>query len=455
MKNVKEHWPLGLIVLIFFGIQLSSLFYARDLWWDASVYVGMGKYIFSLGHAGLWESERPLIWPLMLGFLWKLGLNEIMWGKILTFGFSIGCIVLTYCIGQKYFNKTTALISSLFLAFTPLFFLYTTVLQTEIPATFFLLLGIYYYEKKPFLTGILFGVSMMTRFFQVIIISSILVYTLLKKREKIVDIITGFGIPVSIFCITNIFLYHDPFYPFTLQVYMTQNTGWIFYQPWWYYFVELFKENLFFIVTIAGIYFILKEKKLEKIFIVTIFIVGFIPFIFEKHKETRLLISLLPFLIFLTVYGLTLIVEHIQNIHKKKIVYVILMIVWALYTIPLLHFNTYDDHLDFFYDALADTSLEEIWISNPSMIAYTNKTAELIYFPLYNTEKIYELNEKISEAHMILLNSCDILPCPPLDTTCTTAHNAFIKSLQQNFNTAINSSGECDYFIFYLNNDLQ
>jgi len=452
IKKVREHWPLVCLVLVFVGIQCISLFCSGDLWWDASVYIGMGKYIYSFGHVGLWESERPLIWPLMLGFFWKIGFNEIFWGKILTLLFSTGCIVLTYTLGLRYFNKTTAFISSLFLGFAPIFFLYTEVLQTEIPATFFLLLGMYYYEKQPFLTGILLGISMMTRFFQIIVIIPILIYILIKKRKGIVPYLIGFGIPLLIFCVVNYFLYHNLIYPFTLQAYMTNNTGWIFYQPWWYYFVEIFKENIFFILALAGIFFIFKERKSEKMLIATVFILGFIPFMFEAHKEMRLLISLLPFLALLAAYGIHL---FIDTIHRNKIVYVLLIIGWLVYTIPLLHFNTYDDHLDFFYDALADAPYEGLWVSNPSMIASTNRTAELIYFPLYNTEKIQELEHKLKDAQMILLNNCDILPCPPTDMSCNAAHTEFIELLQQKFDMITDLYGECNYYIFYLNNDLQ
>ncbi len=445
IEKIREHWMIAFLAVLFVSIQCISLFSSADLWWDASVYIGMGKYIYSLGHAGLWESERPLVWPLMLGFFWKIGMNEILWGKILTIFFSTGCIILIYALGLRYCNKTTAIISSLFLGFAPIFFLYTGVLHTEIPAAFFLLLGIYYYEKHQFLAGLLFGISMMTRFFQIIVIIPILLYIIMRKRQEFFHYIGGFGIPLLLFFSVNWFLYHNPVQPFILQAYMTQNTGWIFHQPWGYYFIEIFKENIFFIGALAGIYAIFKEKNSEKLLIAAVFILGFIPFIFEAHKEMRLLISLLPFLALLTAYG---IYSLLETVHRKKIVYILLIIFWIGYTIPQLQFNTYDDHLDFFYAAVADAPQEGLWISNPSMIAYTDRTAGLIYFPLYNTEKIHELEQKMIDAQMILLNSCDILPCPSADISCNAAHAAFIELLQQHFETTTGSYGECSYYLF-------
>ena len=64
-----------IMVIVIAIILVSGIFYFAspafndDIWWDSAVYLGMGKHIYSLGEVGLWESSRPLIWPLILGFL--------------------------------------------------------------------------------------------------------------------------------------------------------------------------------------------------------------------------------------------------------------------------------------------------------------------------------------------------------------------------------------------------
>src|SRR3989338_4217094 len=87
---IKKHKLFLSIFLLFAVLKIFSLFVAQDIWWDSSVYVGMGKYIYSLGEAGLWESSRPLIWPLILGFFWKLNLDYILFGKLFVIFFSLG-----------------------------------------------------------------------------------------------------------------------------------------------------------------------------------------------------------------------------------------------------------------------------------------------------------------------------------------------------------------------------
>ena len=83
MNKLKDHILLGLIILLFLYIYFLHLDTNADLWWDSSVYIGMGKYIYSSGELGLYEASRPLIWPLILGFFWKLGLDVIFFGKLL------------------------------------------------------------------------------------------------------------------------------------------------------------------------------------------------------------------------------------------------------------------------------------------------------------------------------------------------------------------------------------
>src|ERR1700722_417487 len=73
--------------------------------WDASVYIQMGKYLFSNGQIGMIEPFRPLTWPLLLGAGFKLGFPPLVWGKILEFLFSIGNILLIYLIGLKVFDR--------------------------------------------------------------------------------------------------------------------------------------------------------------------------------------------------------------------------------------------------------------------------------------------------------------------------------------------------------------
>ena len=70
LKINKNKYPF-ILIAIFFLLNLYILQFYKNVLWDSSVYIGMGKYIFSLGKIGLWESSRAVVWSLLLGLLWK------------------------------------------------------------------------------------------------------------------------------------------------------------------------------------------------------------------------------------------------------------------------------------------------------------------------------------------------------------------------------------------------
>ena len=85
----------------------------------------------------------------------------------------------------------------------------------------------------------------------------------------------------------------------------------------------------------------------------------------------------------------------------------------------------------------------------PAFIAYSDlKADELIYFPIYGSERIDELSKDLANAKHILLNTCDV-PCPPWDNTCAQKNIEFIDLLKEEFtlNSNINF-GQCEYLIF-------
>src|SRR3989338_7799166 len=120
------------------------------------------------------------------------------------------------------------------------------------------------------------------------------------------------------------------------------------------------------------------------------------------------------------------------------------ILIGILHIAPQLRLNNYDDKLDVFYDFMENKDIKEgLWISNPSFIAYNDaKADELIYYPLYNIEKIKNLKEKIksgkNQAKYFLINSCDIMPCPPYEEPCAREHEKFIATLIKNFKAELN-----------------
>jgi len=455
-KKFNKNIGLMLIIILFLIVFFLNLDPNADLWWDSSVYIGMGKYIYSFGEIGLYEDSRPLVWPLILGFFWKIGLDVIFFGKLLVLLFGIGIIILTYLIAYDLFGKKTALLSSLLLAFSPTFFLFNSIMFTGIPSTFFSMLGVYLFIKgRYYLAGLFLGISFMTRFFQILIIVPFYLffaYLLYKKKatpKKFLISILFFVIPIITYLIFNFILYNNPLHPFLLQAWMTKFTGWIYHQPFNFYFFNLIKENVLILFSILGVIYIFKKEKLNKFIVPFVLLFAFISFNFAQHKELRLLLPILPFLYILTGYGIikftNLFIKH------KNIMLFILILIGIYQVVPNLRLNDYDDRFDSFYSFIQNNDIKkDIWISNPSFIVNTDaKAEELVYYPLYNIEKMKKLQNKLEDANYVLINTCDILPCPPWENSCKREHDNFIDLLNEKFDVNYyDKSGECEHYIF-------
>jgi len=455
-KIFKDNLGLILIIILFLSLYLLYLNPNADLWWDSSVYIEMGKYIYSFGEIGLYEDSRPLIWPLILGFFWKLGLDVIFFGKLMVLLFGIGVIILTYLVAHELFDKKIALISSFLLAFNPTFFFFNSIMFAGMPSVFFSLSGIYFFIREKYsLAGLFLGIALMTRFFQIFIIIPVylfFIYLIYKKRvtlRKFFISILFFIIPIIPYLILNLILYNNPFYSFLLQAWMTKFTGWIFYQPFNFYFLNLIKDNALVLLSILGIILIFKNEKFDKFIVPIVFLLAFIPYNFSQHKEMRFLLSVLPFLYILTSYGIV----KFSSLFKRhqNILLLLILIIGIFQVVPKLRLTDYDDKLGPFYNFVQNNEIEDgIWISNPSFIVKTElKADELIYYPLYNSKKMVKLQTRIDGVEYVLISTCDILPCPPWESSCNEEHDNFINLLKEKFNTYLSDKvGECNYYIF-------
>src|SRR3989338_5187944 len=123
--------PFLAIILFSLLLRIIYTFVSYPLWWDSHIYIGIGKYIFSSGEIGVWESFRPLIHSLLLGLAWKLGINPTIFGKVLDIILSTLAVALLYIIAKRLFDKKVAIISALLFSLTPLFIMLTGLILTE------------------------------------------------------------------------------------------------------------------------------------------------------------------------------------------------------------------------------------------------------------------------------------------------------------------------------------
>jgi 4-amino-4-deoxy-L-arabinose transferase-like glycosyltransferase len=187
-------------LLIFMGLGNNHL-----IPWDEAIYSKVAKnmvmtneYIIPHWDSLIkgWFEKPPLYMWMMSGFMKIIGFNS--WAARLPsaiFGFAT--VVLVYIMGKKFFNKTTAFISSLTLTTTVQFLYYSRASMLDVTATFFITLALYLYwqAKKSeriymwVLSGISTGLAVMTKGFvgllPFLVIGLYEIYLYLFYKQKI------------------------------------------------------------------------------------------------------------------------------------------------------------------------------------------------------------------------------------------------------------------------------
>lgn len=407
----RHHMLLFLILIAYALLSLGIAHQQRAVWWDSAVYIGMGKYYWSGGQSGFSEPSRPPVLPLLLGAFWNAGLDPLLSGKILIIVFSLGMVFLTFKIGEKLFDENIGLLAAFLFGFSFTFLSFSHRILTEIPSSFFLLLGtLLLLRQKPALGGIAFSISFLTRFYQLLPIAIILAVFYFQnrhgRRESLLAI-AGFFLPLLPYFLFSAIAYGSPMLPFTLQLYLSTHTGAIYSEPLLFYIVNLMKENIL-LLSLAALPLAWNRNHHLRL----VALVALIPLLFytlAPHKEMRLLLPLLPFLSLLAAYCATYSSQLLTSrfaASGKSILFVfcsLFLLISLFRTLPLTlqlsdnfppqqqFFQTYLHELDY--------AGQRIWISSPLYALSADAPVKgLMYYPGIR-----------GEPDLALVNTCDFL----------------------------------------------
>jgi 4-amino-4-deoxy-L-arabinose transferase-like glycosyltransferase len=435
--------PNTLLLILLASFAIFLIFLPLDeLWWDPAVYIGIGKYLWSGGESGFIEPSRPLMLPFLLGFFWKIGVNEAIAAQALALLFSLGTLILTYMLGKRLHGEYVGLLAAFFVAFTPTFLFFSSQALTEIPSTFFLLLGInLFFRQRHLEAGMWMGVAFATRYFQAffIVIFFIALLLLRKKRKKtsLIPMLKGFLLVVIPLLLLFMAMYSNPLKPFTLQYELSTSTGVIYGQPFFFYFVSLLKEN-FFLLAMCALPF-LKNREETKIIAIPALLTLLVYSIFP-HKEIRILLVILPLLFIVASYTIVSLGHRWGNTFPQvPIVFALLVLVWLSISLtnffplhkPLvsLQENYFKNHMKIHEDKL-------YWISNPKYALYSDaKVAGLMYYP-----------EIAGTPDTALISSCDFEGNTAEYYAKTMQHVAMVEQTMRNIYTS--SENGCVYRMF-------
>ncbi|MBU1112202.1 MAG: phospholipid carrier-dependent glycosyltransferase [Nanoarchaeota archaeon] len=480
---LKEKYLFLTLVL---ALILRVIFLAQDyaLWWDSYVYIGMGKAIFTLGEIGIWEPFRPLIWPFILGFIWKLGLPVLFIGKVLDVVFSLTAIVFAYLFAKKIGGKLVANIVAFIMAISLLLIMHTGFVLTEPLALSFGMLGLYFFvirnykEKRDtkingqvknnwfylILTGILLALAFLTKYPLGILWPSVMLIILLRKNKyhfgrykKYFDkeewklklkewllISISFIIVITPYLILNYILYKNPFEPFLSGNWIVSTDTWLYGTGIWFYLINFFFVDIVFMLCIIPLgHYIWKRKWKDEpwslIVIPAVLITAYFSFSVAR-KELRYLVIALPFFAMMLAFLVDYVYRYFKKFEKPTIrpnalIFVMIIIIilsqWSFFGNNTFYETYYHEELDdeiSFMDRIVETisnngNKEAILSSSPALL----ERLDLKIYPTGNyweAKDIYGWNKHHIE--FVYLNSCDFR-CEEGDTECQDNVDSFFE----------------------------
>lgn len=433
-----------LVLALAFALQLAFLFQNHNMWWDSSVYLGMGHYMYSLGEQGIWEHIRPLVFPLMLGFFWKIGLNDVFFGHLLAMAFSLGSILLAYLIGKKLFSREAGEMAALVLALTPVFFESTFRLMTEIPSVFFALLALYFYiEKKPFASGIFAGLAFLTKFPQALVIA-IIGIALLKRWKEAGKFTLGalcFIVPYLVF---NYFMYGNPSVFADAEAIIKNSGIWLFSDPVYYYLQGILKQNPLYILAVVGIYACIRERKYA---IPALAVAFFAYFSYHTHKEIRFALLMLPYFAILAAVG-------IKRMFKQQwIFWAILVIAGIAFASQLEREEPLNPALEGYMTFLEGKEISgEVLVAYPQISLYSQKAVTPMYYMVFDkalAQKWIDYLTNQNNVQYVLIDRCNLVCHPENDAGCKEKAEELMNLLKEKFNAVYDEKdSSCEYWVF-------
>lgn len=424
-KLLKEYWVLIATVVIFIAIRVLTLQYHEIVFWDASVYVGMGKYLFSHGTIGTWEILRPLGLPILLGIFWKLGLNPYMAGTVLCLMASTASLVLVYFFAEEV-KKGAGNCAVVLLASTGLFFKYSAVPVTDIISTFISLLALFLVykaatTKQYFLSGLVVAVALIFRFPQGLLFAVGSLVAILKmffgknSIENLFAFAGGFFVIVTPSLIINQYAYGNAFLPYIEATASIKGYPSLYNKGLYFYFVQLLQQDPLFIFALVPIGLVWKKKyrtiAANAVIIAAVVVMGY--FVYQVHKELRFALAFLPYLAVLSGAGIAYVLEWF-NVPELLFLGLFAIVAFMVYASVLVHIPQDQDTqaLYAFNTYLNNDPKARVLASAPYLLAYSDVLITDNLYADWN-DAYSKYNTFRNSNDYIMLDSCSLdLSCP-------------------------------------------
>ncbi|MCK5476473.1 MAG: glycosyltransferase family 39 protein [Candidatus Aenigmarchaeota archaeon] len=390
-KFLSDKHNVTLIGILLLGayIRFKYLFVNQALWMDAAVYLTKAQQLaFDLPEIGWtsWGSYRPMLFPYLASFLYKLGATETTF-RFIEFIISFSTIILVYLFAKKLFNKNIALASAALFSSFYLHIFFTARILLDVPATFFVLLIYYlfwigYFEEKTkylYASGVALGLGYLTYNTVLFSVIPLGLIVLIKEKTKaftnIKNYIAGlfFLLPLIPYMIYNYVKYGNPLEWFiagqkiaggAFSGYEIGIMPFVNYIP--YSFLNI---GIFILFLCSLIYLALYVHKFPErnnyfylLFSSTTLFLSMIVLI--KHFEPRYLMPLYPFFFIILALGIEYIGKNVFVYSNKNIGNSIMIILVCL--TMYYQFSFADELIKSKHDSFKEIAEGGLWIKEHS-----------------------------------------------------------------------------------------
>ena len=440
-KFLETHWIAIASIAVFAALRIITIPYHGVAYWDAAIYTGMGKYLFSHGVIGTWEILRPVALPIILGTAWKIGFNPYTVGVIFSLIVSCATLVLAYVFADEV-RPGAGNIAVLLLAACGTFFTYSAVPVTDITSTFFALLALWlaYRASKYWhylIAGLMVAVAFMFRFPQGLLLPVTMLVVFIKMfsekgkwndriihmLERVFIIAGGFCIIAVPFLVINYYFYGNAFLPFVQGVAGINNYPSLYNKGLWFYFIQLLKGDFFFIFSLVPIAMLWKKEYRSKAAIAlltALVIVGGYFIVYQTHKELRYALAFLPYVAILAGVGIMYVLEWTKM--PRMLFFGLFLIGVFMVSIGMFVYGTGDPEAPAFYKFdtyLSNAPKATILTTSPYTLAYTDVRITHNLYADWNAA-YSDYNTFRNTNDYIMLNSCSLeLGCADDGGRCT------------------------------------
>jgi len=485
MKPLKH--PFLIMIFLYILSQLPFIFSHRYTYWDESVYLGIGKYIYSLGSSGLWEPIRPLGLPIILGPVWKLHIPYLLFSGAISLLFSLGVIALTYSLARTLFGKREAILAAAFLATSRAFFYYSHFILTEIPSVLFVLAAAYFFIKQRYyLAGIAASLAMIFKFTNALLIPAfgiaLLAYYLSGNLSMRKLVSTSAKAGVSFVVITLPFLVFNAFFykgfgnwftaavrPFTLASWHQANPAKVIpgmLNSYSFYLVQLFKQHFAFVLVAAAAFVFWKKKwylNRGKTALASVMIIYLAYFSYIPNKDERFLLTFLPIVCIFVAAAFFEVFSRAwpgrSMPRQLAVVSVVVLLVVSFAAALYTDCNFYswlaqpDPAVSQLYSSPSRLNITgPIMTSDPVFAAYNDN----LFIPFYDTSQGIPTGLKPSwgmkaKSFEAVIYSPQAFYCPESDISCIVMRNSLQEQISSSYTLVFNGTyfdSQLDYFIY-------